>query len=220
MKTSRLLLTAMLLIFVIGIGVAATKFVKKSPPSQTRDNGMVWKPKQHPLNLTTKNIEVNVTNLSDKSDWVVSAVPLKSNETPSAVIGIAHWGEAGRRGKQILERIIRIDEYTGDLASLASGNINLDGQKIADDSSQTLIVYLQIAPNTNVRLVQGDKTTDLLTASFNPTQQSATVRNNQPFILPVNNRGDLLLNLQAARLTQTLQNAGYSITPREGANKQ
>ena len=160
------------------------------------------------VKFSASEIELNLSGITAQKDWIVSALPLKDGESPSLIVAVAHWSNLNSDGsKSRFEHIVKLEDYPADAITTTATGISVNAEKLPTDSSQTLIVLFQVAPDAKVSLLQDGTQTNSLNTTKSVTN---TIKNNRPLGMPVTNRAQLLVNLQTDRITQSLAEQGFS----------
>lgn len=158
-----------------------------------------WRPNRREFRSLSTGLEVNLLGLQDQTDWIVGAIPVGENEQENVAVGIVHWTDSGASNSRRIERIDRIEEYPSELVEVTSDAVNIRGSDAVASAGTTLVVFLKIRPNAQLRLLQDGSLIRNSNPSF--TQRGFAVRNGRPIGIPVNGLHTVLTFLQTDRIT-------------------
>lgn len=172
------------LVLVLCLGVTSTLFFNKTEAQNTRSE-KVWKKTDHPLKSINSQFRLNLSSISESSDWVIGIKPIQGSGNEKMYVGIVTWGiDSNDINKKFkIEKIINLEDYPlndSDLRNgVVEGVINLSKEI---KGNQTLVIYLEVAPSVETFInKQGSelssKVTDNSFAIFNGKEETFKVEN-------------------------------------------
>jgi len=131
--------------------------------TQGKQNVIVWKHKNIPVNAVNSTFRLNLPFFSPDIDWIVGVRPIKEGEQEKMYACIVTWEDAiDKEGKglgfknmsKIFLNMSKMEDYPQESAIFADGEASF--ANILNDN-QTLVIYLQAAPSTDVIVSQNGK---------------------------------------------------------------
>lgn len=192
---------------VVSLGIFVGGFFRESAAQPTavplwvaamrsKPNSVAWKRKEIPLNTINSRFRLNLPIFSPDNDWIVGIKPVKAGEIERMYVGLVTWDDVtnqnGKANGKEPKRISRIENYPEESSSVGDGQASFGN--ILDDN-QTLVIYLEVRPLTEIDVAQNGnevilKASEGASILFNGKKRSAPLEGPASFLNEVH-RGKL-----------------------------
>lgn len=173
---------------------------------QGKQNAVAWKRKEQPINAINSKFKLNLPSFSPDADWVVGVKPIKEGEKEKMYVGIVTWEDvADKEGKAKglgFKTVSKIEDYPQESASFAAGEASF--ANILTDN-QTLVIYLEAAPSTEIVVAQNGKEMVL-----NASEGSSVLFDGKKEIVKLEGPAFLLNEMHMKKLKKEAEKAGRS----------
>jgi hypothetical protein len=174
---------------------------------QGKQNAVAWKRKERPVNTINSKFNLNLPSFSPDVDWVVGIKPIKEGEREKMNVGIVTWEDAvdneGKARGLGLKKVSNVEDYPEESASITLGEASF--ANILNDN-QTLVIYLEVAPSTEVDVMQGGKKM-ILKAS----EGSSVVFDGEKELAKLDGPAFLLSEMHMRKLKKEAKKAGRNL---------
>lgn len=162
-----------------------------------------WKPNKKTIKSSNSKFKLNVLKkLAKHTDTVFAVRPVKAGEPESVSIGAVSWESlSGKAGEMGFKKISKMTDYTEKLVNISADSIEVDDANNLIGENDTLVVYLNLSPQTEVSMWKGtDKLLSALPENGFIFQNGVKKANRLTALYEVINQ------LQTDKLTSSMQN--------------
>lgn len=219
-------LAVLLIVVTLSAVIAARRVTTQAQDhSQTQDEtsrqrrdarSEVWRPNTRRLNAgqsrsSNAGVDVNLLGIPDQADWIVGAAPAQGSQEEEVVIGIIRWRDSGASNRRRIEQIERIEDYPTDLVDVTPDAVTVRGSDAL--AGATLVVFLTVSPETQLRLSQDGRDVGRNNPSFR--RRGFAVINGRPVGFPISGLHTVLAYLQTDRIARGVGRRPEEVIRRE-----
>jgi hypothetical protein len=155
----------LLLAGFIAVQISTSTLAQNAESKLNKTDGVSWKPNKKTINASNSKIKLNILEkLANHKETVFAVKPIKNGEQETVSVGMVSWellpDKAGEMG---FKKISKITDYTDQLSDISMGSVEIDDKNNLVSENETLVVYLNLSPQTEVSLWKG---TDKILSSF------------------------------------------------------
>lgn len=136
------------------LGFATAYFLNtteaQSSGKQTPRKETAWRPVEIPLKTDGSQLRLNLSSFSQETDSIVGVKSIREDEKEKMLAGVITWGEVNEKVKGLVI-ISKVDNYPQESANFVDEEMRFANVL---NNNQTLMVYLELKPSTQLKLNQ------------------------------------------------------------------
>lgn len=220
MKNSKKVYLFALVTIAVLLGVAGSRFLNRTEVAahpagvpawqaamQSKPNAVAWKRKEIPVTTVNSKFNLNLPLFLPDTDWIIGVKPVQKGEREKMYACIVTWEDAvDREGKARglgFKKTSKVEDYKQEWATFLDGEADFVNPLYSD---QTLVIYLEIAPSTEVDVTQNGKQI-ILRAS----EGSSVIFDGEKELVKLDGPAALFNEMHMRKIQKEVTKAGYKV---------
>lgn len=174
--------------------------------TQGKQNTVAWKRKERSVATINSKFKLNLPSFLPDADWIVGVKPVAEGEKEKMYVGIITWQDAidkEGKGKGLgFKTVSKMEDYPEESIAVAYGEASFANIL---DSNQTLVIYLEVAPPSEIVVTQNGKEM-VLKAS----EGSSVIFDGNKESVKLESPAFLLNEMQIKKLKKEVEKAGHA----------
>jgi hypothetical protein len=220
MKSSKRVYLLALVVAVVLVVIVGSRFLYKTEvvahtvgiqawqaEMQGKPNAVAWKHEERPITTVNSKFNLDLPPFSPDTDWVVGVKPVNEGEKERMYAGVVTWEDAiDKEGKAKglgFKKVSKIEDYPQQAVSFLDGAASFANVL---NGNQTLVIYLEVRPLTEIDVTQNGKA-EVLKAS----EGSSIIFDGEKESVQITGPASLLNEMHIRKLKKEVDKAGHSM---------